>query len=256
MPGDFESLVGFRSREDVTALLRIGFYNIRHGEGLDGKVDLERIADVMRETEIACFSEVDDGWPRSGWMNQAYALAASLRMPHYRYAPALERGHVRDGEDVRSRYGNLLASKYPIVTTDVLPLPAGSGEPRVAIAAGIAVDGRVLRILVTHLGLTDADQQIQAEAIAAYLGNDPVDVLLGDLNAEWGAPSLTPLVDAAQWALPCSPNDLPKTFPADNPERAIDHIWIRSEIASQVVKFETVQSAASDHFPVFLTLRW
>ena len=53
--------------------LRVASFNIHHGVGLDGKLDLDRIAEVVRSTgaEVVGLQEVDRHLSvRSGWIDQ------------------------------------------------------------------------------------------------------------------------------------------------------------------------------------------
>ena len=53
------SLTGCVSHQPAT--IRVLTYNIHHGEGMDGVIDLERIANVIRQTEadLVALQEVD-----------------------------------------------------------------------------------------------------------------------------------------------------------------------------------------------------
>jgi len=57
--------------------LRILSYNIHHGRGTDGVVDLERIATVIRgcDADVALLQEVDDQTVRTGHVDQPAELA-------------------------------------------------------------------------------------------------------------------------------------------------------------------------------------
>jgi len=57
-------------------------YNIHHGEGVDGKLDLVRIAKVIQEVEpdIVALQEVDQNAGRSGQVDQAAELGRLTKM--------------------------------------------------------------------------------------------------------------------------------------------------------------------------------
>jgi endonuclease/exonuclease/phosphatase family metal-dependent hydrolase len=65
----FFGLAGCRtaSKPQIPASFRIMTYNIRHGEGLDGKIDLLRIAEVIKRegADIVALQEVDKGVERT-----------------------------------------------------------------------------------------------------------------------------------------------------------------------------------------------
>ena len=54
-------LPGCNSPDITPVVLRVMTYNIHHAEGLDGKVDLERIANVIRQSnaDVIALQEVD-----------------------------------------------------------------------------------------------------------------------------------------------------------------------------------------------------
>ena len=72
-------------------------YNIRHGRGVDDKVDLGRIADVLAEAEpdVITLQEVDAGRLRSGAVDQADVLATRLGMNNMRFVSTLTAGDER-----------------------------------------------------------------------------------------------------------------------------------------------------------------
>src|SRR5215510_13900586 len=57
--------------------IRVLTYNIHHGEGTDGKVDLPRIANVIKSVspDIIALQEVDQGTARAGGIDQPAELA-------------------------------------------------------------------------------------------------------------------------------------------------------------------------------------
>ena len=61
-------LPGCNSPDITPVVLRVMTYNIHHAEGLDGKVDLERIANVIRQSnaDIVALQEVDKNTRRTG----------------------------------------------------------------------------------------------------------------------------------------------------------------------------------------------
>ena len=50
--------------------IKLVSYNIRFGLGTDQKIDLERIADTVKDADIIALQEVDRCWKRSGMTDQ------------------------------------------------------------------------------------------------------------------------------------------------------------------------------------------
>lgn len=69
-----------KTTEDDT--LRILCYNIHDGQGTDGQYDIERLANVLNQTQLDLFAlqEVDVGVKRSGRIRRARQLAERTGM--------------------------------------------------------------------------------------------------------------------------------------------------------------------------------
>ncbi len=86
--------------------IRVLSYNIRHGEGMDGQVDLARIAAVIRSArpDLVSLQEVDVGTERTNRIDQVATLARLTGM-----APIFVGNITYQGGD----YGNAILSAYP-----------------------------------------------------------------------------------------------------------------------------------------------
>ena len=62
------STLGCRTNPPSPHALRALTYNLHHGEGTDGRVDLERIAGIVRaaQPDLVAFQEVDRRATRTG----------------------------------------------------------------------------------------------------------------------------------------------------------------------------------------------
>jgi endonuclease/exonuclease/phosphatase family metal-dependent hydrolase len=159
-------------------IIRAVSYNIRHGRGMDDKVDLDRSAAALARLapDIVGLQEVDLGVRRSGSKNQAAQLAERLGM-HAAFGAFME---LQGGW-----YGMGILSRFPLVNVRSIPLPEGN-EPRVALAADVRLpDGTVVHVVNVHFDWVDDDgfRFAQAAAVADHLRRvqTPV-VLLGDFN--------------------------------------------------------------------------
>ena len=233
--------------------LTVMVYNIRHAEGVDGAIDLERIAGVIREArpDIVALNEVDRLTTRTGRVDQAAELARMLGMNAAFGANLLYQG----GE-----YGNAILSRFPIVAATNLALPSGN-EQRGLLHATLDVGGEQLHVLATHLGLSDDERVRQLQSIAWYVGglDDPV-ILAGDFNMEFGVESALGPRLRDTWRLRNEEGRtrLPRTgltFPSTRPTRRIDFILISEGIGLRGDDpVRTIPSPASDHLPVVADL--
>jgi len=109
--------------------------------------------------------------------------------------------------------------------------------------------GRVVPIGITHMDLQAAARATQATEIVAELGNAPLAVLMGDLNAEPDAPAVKTLADAFTDAWTAAGTGTGYTIPVNTPGRRIDYVflgkgWPKPTGAS------VPMTTASDHLPV------
>ena len=83
--------VGRRCAQGIVwKILKVMSYNIHHGEGIDRRLDLERIAAVIADSgaDIVALQELDQSTRRTGGVAQTEVLAHHLGM-HHQFAKAL-----------------------------------------------------------------------------------------------------------------------------------------------------------------------
>ena len=222
-------------------------YNIHSGVGLDGVLDLRRIADVIAasEADLVALQEVDrHRRAQSRFEDQPGVLAERLGL-HLVYAANLDDEPARPGAQ-RAQYGTALLSRLPLegVTNTLLPCFPGS-EQRGLLDATVRVDGTGLRVLGTHLQWdTETERTRQAEAIVATLDERPT-VLLGDLNTTPGSAAYTCLAGRLDDAWAVVGEGDGHTFEAEQPPRRIDYVWVGGGV--RAVSARVIASDASDH---------
>lgn len=230
--------------------MRVLTYNIHHGQGEDGRFDLERLAGVIRASgaDLVALQEVDVGTGRAGGVDQAAELGRLTGM-HAVFGEAMP----YDG----GSYGEAVLSAWPVVAEDVIRLPASPGhEPRAAVLATVATPwgGPPVTLVGTHLDHTedDADRVTQATVLASELTHAGRDVLLvGDLNAEPESRPIQVFLDAG-WR-PSDPTQAP-TYPSAIPTKKIDWVLLAPGAAGHVSSVEVLdEPLASDHAPVLAT---
>lgn len=232
------------------ASLRVMTYNIHHGEGLDKRLDLDRIAAVIKEAhpDVVCLQEMDRDLPRTNKLDFPALLAEKLGMvvafvPNYQF----------DGGD----YGNATLTRLEIVETEnnALPTPPGI-EPRGCLRTTLRVDGRLVDVFNTHLGLKPAERKAQATAICEKLGERPT-ILMGDLNEPLTGDALG-LFQSKLHAVAIDPScPVRDTIPANAPHTRIDFILVSADVqpVSSVVLKTSETEVASDHLPCVADLR-
>lgn len=231
----------------AASTLRVLSYNIHHGRGTDGAVDLARVARVIGESaaDIAMLQEVDDRTARTGGVDQTAELARRTGM------------HAVFGRQIDyqgGRYGQAILARTPLEEPRVHVLPGDPDrETRIAFTARTQVAGTSFVIVGTHLHHVDPAARLeQARAITALdLGTGPT-ILGGDLNALPDSPPLALLL--ASWRS-ATIEPLP-TFPAAMPTRQIDHILFRAATALEPLECRVLdEPVASDHRPILAVFR-
>ncbi|QDV12394.1 Endonuclease/Exonuclease/phosphatase family protein [Rosistilla oblonga] len=231
--------------------LRVLSYNIHHGAGVDSKLDLQRIADVILSVkpDVVALQEVDKNVKRSGDVDQPAELARLTKMNVVFGANIdLQGGH----------YGNAILSRFPIIRHENHRLPnIDGGEQRGMIEAEIALpkSNQPLLLLATHLDHRPDESERLASAafINKRLAGKPQHpaLLAGDMNARPDSETLRRL--QANWT---SSNQTPMaTYPVTQPTIQIDYILHSPAKRWKVIEFKVLDEAvASDHRAIFAIL--
>lgn len=232
--------------------LRVLTYNIHHGEGMDGRIDLERIAELIRnaEPDLVALQEVDRGVRRSGGVDQPARLAELTGMK-----PVFERNIEYQGGD----YGNAVLSRLPIVSSRNHHLPQSlPKEQRGMLEVHVQASGRPVLFLATHLDYhPDDTERMQSVAmLRSLLQQGPAipTVLAGDMNALPDSRVIDGLTSFLMDAHISGPQPI-FTFPADAPDRRIDYVMYDRCHAWNCIEYRVLdEPVASDHRPVLATL--
>lgn len=136
-----------KEETQMPATLKIGSYNIKHAA--DAKLNLKTIAKVITDAnlDIVGLQEIDYFTTRSNKIDQPKKLSELTGMPYYVFVRAID---YQGGQ-----YGTLILSKYPIVSSEVIPLESWDKEARALGHAVIDVDGTQIDFFNTHLSFED-----------------------------------------------------------------------------------------------------
>jgi len=223
--------------------LRVCSYNIHHGQGMDGKLDLERIAAVIAKAEpdVVALQEVDQNCTRTGGRDLAKELGELLGMQH-RFGKAMD---FQGGG-----YGVAVLSKLPIVGQVRHVLPKGD-EPRCALEVKVRFEGwdAPLSFVSVHNSWRREDVRVrQVKALLEALAdNTNPTILAGDFNATPGSESMK-LFEAAQWRILDEGGK--KTCPSVEPRTEIDFFVTRGLPEASIEHDVIEEKVASDHRPI------
>jgi len=233
--------------------VRVVTYNIHHGEGTDGRIDLERIATLLdgMNPDLVALQEVDRNTARTGGVDQFETLERLTGM-----RGAFGKAMDFDG----GSYGVAILSRLPLLNPRSLPLPgAPDREPRTDLTVDVEMRPGLptLQFSTTHLdqGRDVASRLAQARFINASVapGDDQPAILAGDFNSQ--ADSAVAGVLHQVWGdMFTAPEPL---GPQGLPRRRVDHVLARPAARWHTEDAEVVDDRiASDHRPVIVTLEW
>jgi endonuclease/exonuclease/phosphatase family metal-dependent hydrolase len=234
--------------------LTVMTFNIRHGEGTGGELDLERIAEVIegQDPDAVGLQEVDRHWSeRSDFVDQTSWLARRLGM-YAVFGANLDLDPLTPGAP-RRQYGNAILSRHPIIGWDNIPLPRFDlHEQQGLLLARIKVRGAPLLFYNTHLDPNDAAERLaQAKAIRDLIGTpeEPF-VLVGDFNATPGSPPIRHLTETMTDAWAKAGVGEGDTFNSVTPYARIDYVFTPPEAFIRTAAVVTTDPGASDHLPL------
>ncbi|HWA84675.1 MAG TPA: endonuclease/exonuclease/phosphatase family protein [Opitutus sp.] len=245
--------------ESAGGQLRLMTYNVHGCSGMDGRISPRRVARVIGSVapDLVALQEIDLGRRRSRAEDQADLIARHLGM-HAVFCPTVTRG--------QEHYGHALLSRWPIeiVKRAVLPQdPRGWWkEPRAALWARVLVEGAVVNVVTTHLGLGRRERVLQMRALLGdeWLGriaaDEPV-LLCGDFNLGPGSTPYGLVAARLSDAQAARQGHRPiPTFSSMRPLARIDHIFISKafDVRHVFVPRNDLTRLASDHLPLVADL--
>jgi endonuclease/exonuclease/phosphatase family metal-dependent hydrolase len=237
--------------------MRVATFNIHHGVGQDGVLDLDRTLRTLAATggELIGLQEVDRHFSaRSDWVDQAAWLGERLDMQVV-FGADLDLAPPEPGAP-RRQYGNALLSAFDVLDWHNILLPRqGDDEQRGLLDVVVAAGGARTHVLVTHLQHDSRTARLlQVDAILDVLAaTEPPVVLVGDLNALPESTEVQRLTDVLVDAWATAGLGPGYTFSARRPHARIDYVLSSDDRVAMAA--EVLASRASDHRPVAADLQ-
>ncbi len=260
-----------KARAELPKEIRVVTYNIRHGEGMDHKIDLPRIAKVLvaAKPDIVALEEVDQGTKRARGVDQPAEFARLTGMEAVF-------GHNIDFDG--GGYGTAVLTKLPVRShTSVKLKPFYKSTPQHAEQRGVQLielgekGDAPLLFLCTHLDFRppDDERMNSAQTINELMHKRGAELAIigGDFNATPESNPIRELVkewkiagwkDGSELQVDGDEQESKSivTFPADKPDHCIDYVMCRPADRWKVVELRVLEeSMASDHRPVLAVLR-
>jgi endonuclease/exonuclease/phosphatase family metal-dependent hydrolase len=227
---------------------RVMTYNLHNGFDTGGDLGMEAIAQVIeaQQADVVGLQEVSRGWVINGSLDMLTWLSRRLEMP-YVYGPTAD-----------PLWGNAILSRYPILAEEQVDLPPhnlllGRGFIFARIDLG---NGQHLDLIDTHYHQIGADSDVrvmQSQAILDYWQQEERTLIMGDLNAQPDDPEIEMLRQAGLAdALEVGGVTPGFTYPAPDPARRIDYIWLSPDLSAGNVVIPP--ATASDHRGIATTV--
>ena len=152
--------------------MRLASYNIQYSRGKDGRFDIERCIAEVAGADVVALQEVDRFWPRSGMVDQPAEIGRLLSRHYWVYGPLFDvhLGSVDQPgqgpiDNRRRQFGNMLLSRYPILSSRVFPLPKTHYPDRFNMQMGavetvIDAPAGALRIWSIHLSAVESPERL------------------------------------------------------------------------------------------------
>jgi endonuclease/exonuclease/phosphatase family metal-dependent hydrolase len=227
---------------------RLVSYNVHSAVDTDGNLDPEAVATVIegQRPDVVLLQEVSRGWAIAGTIDLGEWLSRRLRMP-FAWGPAA------DGQ-----FGNMVLSRFPIVSARTVLLPRGIGTMERGYVRSV-IDlggGRTMTAIVTHLAHRaehTSARLLQADRLLGDWAGAPHTIIAGDLNAEPGTEVIRRFLDAGLVsAQDATGNGHLPTSGSPNPDHRIDYVLGTPEIGWS--DFVIPGSRASDHLALAVTV--
>ncbi|PTX54514.1 endonuclease/exonuclease/phosphatase family metal-dependent hydrolase [Litoreibacter ponti] len=231
--------------------LRCATWNVHRAKGHDGRVDPGRVVAALEQAvaperpQVLALQEAD---------GECRPHASIFDMADIEKRTGLEYIHGPDsrwGDDSDGFLGTILFLSPGMRRTwmDVLDLPGHCH--RGAVSVEVMHEDRPLRIISTHLSLSQPLRVVQMRIIGQYVRRRPAmqTILLGDLNEwrPWGGMMFNRALTGMDLQGPAC-----RSFPSSRPLLPLDRIM--TDGAGQVLDMRAVRTRevveASDHLPL------
>jgi len=234
--------------------LKVMSYNIRHGKGLDDKIDLNRITEIInfQKPNYCGLQEIDKSCERSNNIDQLKFLSEKTHMEGT-FGKFMD---LQNGE-----YGMATLTTLPVLSSKVVDLPDGKYEPRTAIVQELKLANNcVIAIANVHLEWIEGEEGAsirldQAQALLKHLNelNRP-SIITGDFNCNPNSETMEYFEEHGFVFVEKGEDNL--SFQIGE-QMEIDHLVYRNSSKVKFVEKSSkllVEPIASDHRPLVTEL--
>jgi endonuclease/exonuclease/phosphatase family metal-dependent hydrolase len=249
----------------TTTGLKLLDWNTHYGVGSDGKYSIDRIATWIAKLnpDVVSLNEVT---------RYAYYNTAEDQATRYVALLKAKTGRTwyhtyRTDNGAAKGVGNIVLSRFPIASTSYCQLSAR----RVAVNAGVYVNGRLVNVWSTHLDSSSTSSSMriaEIKALHACVGSFAQQkIIAGDFNAKAATTEISLMASGGftdTWAKAAS-QSIAYSYPGNTSFGAtrnsrIDYVWMSTGATALVIKraevFDTRDASGympSDHKPLMVT---
>lgn len=163
--------------------LTIGSYNIAATSKAGYRSELIAADILEQKPDIVGLQEVDRFATRSHYHDIMKELSEETGYPYFFFAHAIDLGGDEATYGQKGEYGLGILSKYPMLSTDSMPLYSGTREQRILAHAEIDVNGTRVHFFNTHLSFEEeAIRTRQLEIVREHIADYENCILTGDFN--------------------------------------------------------------------------
>ena len=238
-------------------ILKTITFNMCHGEGLDGKIDVERQANFLKKykPDILFLQEIDMYTQRVYCENQIYEFSKNIELPYRTMGINIK---YKNGY-----YGDGILSRFPIEysTNYLMPLIDKSNEQRGILCNKISFGTTKLNLFSIHYPTNEEERKLGTEElinIIEKIDENEIIIIGGDFNVGvekigkheylFKQDKIYPEYEMLKKHLnKIENNEL--TWFSEKGSGCIDTIFYSKNI--KLIKYETIKTEYSDHSAVY-----
>jgi len=236
---------------ESVSTIRVVTYNVHKCRGIDRKVRVDRIAEVLREldADIVALQEVIAD-PRGGpELDQPRFIADAIG----EYRVCFGEARLHGG----APYGNAILSRVPVLSSQTYDLTRRGRERRGCLRADVECGSQRLHIFNVHLGTSFFERRHQGRKLLStdVLGSKELKyptIVVGDFN-EWTRGLASRLMRTHFQGIETRLHlRRRRTYPGVLPLFHLDHFYFdtRLELLSAKLVRTKLALVASDHLPI------
>lgn len=161
-------------------MIRFVSYNTQFCTGLDGRTDVDRIADEIRGADVMVLQEIERHWKRTGEMDQVAEIVGRFPDYYWAYGPGIDvDASYRDATERlinrRRQFGNMVLARWPLtlVRNHLLPklnLLRPMSLQRSALETVVALPDGPCQVVAVHLAhASRRERKLQVERLLEIL---------------------------------------------------------------------------------------